>query len=74
MGVRELETFVTLSPSVKTVLDTAAKRLDLSPRSYHRVIKLARTIADLEGSYCVEASHLSEAIHYRALDRNIWFR
>jgi len=65
MGVRELETFVTLSPSVKTVLDTAAKRLDLSPRSYHRVIKLSRTIADLDQNEHIEEKHILEAIQYR---------
>ncbi|MCH7756552.1 YifB family Mg chelatase-like AAA ATPase [Patescibacteria group bacterium] len=65
MNVRDIETFILLSEKTKETLNHAAKRLDLSPRAYHRVIKLARTIADLEGDANVEESHILEALQYR---------
>jgi len=54
-----------LSPAVITLLNQSAERMKLSPRAYHRVIKLARTIADLEGSEVVESQHVLEALQYR---------
>ena len=69
MGVKELDKYVELSGSVKDILNTAAKKLGLSPRSYHRVIKLARTIADLEESTSVEENHILEALGYRPKQR-----
>jgi magnesium chelatase family protein len=65
MGVRELKRFVFLSENVKNILNQAAKRLDLSGRAYHRVIKLARTIADLEGADQIKEPHILEALQYR---------
>ncbi len=65
MGVRELKKFVSLPEKLTDILNQAAKRLDLSARAYHRVIKLARTIADLEESENVSESHLFEALQYR---------
>jgi magnesium chelatase family protein len=65
MGVRELKKFAPLSENVKNVLNLAAQRLDLSGRAYHRVIKLSRTIADLEGAENIEEKHIFEAIQYR---------
>ena len=56
----------------KTLLKTAMERLNLSSRAYDRILKVARTIADLEGEANVQADHLSEAIHYRSLDRENW--
>lgn len=65
MGVRELEEFAPLSEKVKSVLNQAAERLDMSGRAYHRVIKLARTIADLAGDEDIQENHIFEAIQYR---------
>jgi len=51
------------------LLKTAISRLKLSARAYHRVLKIARTIADLGNSAAIEAVHVSEAVQYRSLDR-----
>jgi magnesium chelatase family protein len=65
MGVRELDKHIRLSPEVERTLRIAAAKLDLSPRAYHRVIKVARTIADLAGSEDITEAHLLEALAYR---------
>ncbi len=65
MGPRELEKLSLLSDAMTKKLQHSAERLSLSPRAYHKVIKLARTIADLEGDDNIEEPHLLEAIQYR---------
>ena len=55
-----------------TLLRTAMEKLHLSARAYNRILKVARTIADLEGSEKVLSNHLAEAISYRQLDRSDW--
>ena len=65
MSVRELKKFAMLSENVKNILNQAAQRLDLSGRAYHRVIKLSRTIADLEGTENIREGHILEALQYR---------
>ena len=65
MNVKDLSTVVELSKEVRDLLDSSAERLALSARAYHRVVKLARTIADLENSVDVKANHILEAIQYR---------
>lgn len=65
MGVREIKKFAPLSEDCKKVLNQAAERLDFSGRAYHRVIKIARTIADLAGEPDILESHLFEAIQYK---------
>lgn len=65
MGVKDLNTLAKLPKDVRDLLDDSAARLALSARAYHRVIKIARTIADLEGSTDIKANHILEAIQYR---------
>ena len=65
MSVRDIDSMIKLTEAVTTLLNESAKRLDLSPRAYHRIIKLARTIADLDESRYVGESHILEALQYR---------
>ncbi len=65
MNVKELGIFAPLAPEVKQLLNNSAERLALSARAYHRVIKIARTIADLENKENIEANHILEALQYR---------
>ena len=65
MNVKDLSTLVRLSDEVRKILDNSAERLALSARAYHRVIKIARTIADLENSPDIKTPHILEAIQYR---------
>ncbi len=69
LNIREIESFCLLKEKELLLLQKAMDKLKLSARAYHRILKLARTIADLEGSPGIEAPHLTEAISYRSLDR-----
>ena len=60
---------VTILGAATRLLRTAITRLGLSARGYHRVLKIARTVADLDGAAELEPKHVSEAIQYRSLDR-----
>ncbi len=71
LGVREIERYCALSEADHKLLEHALERLGLSPRAYHRILKVARTIADLAGSDTIKTPHLTEAISYRALDRTM---
>ena len=61
--------FCTPDAAGRALLGAAMNRLGLSARAYDRILKLARTIADLDGSEQVRAPHIAEAIQYRCLDR-----
>ena len=69
LSSREVEAHCKLGPMETKLLLQALERLKLSARAYHRILKLARTIADLDHSDSIEVVHLSEAISYRSLDR-----
>lgn len=66
---RELEQVCKLSVNDMTLLDRAIDRFGLSSRAYDRILKVARTVADLEQSESVRTQHLTEAINYRKLDK-----
>lgn len=72
MNSAMLRTFCRLAPEVRDLLERAMDRLQLSTRAYDRIIKVARTIADLAGEEQISASHIAEAINYRTLDRDSW--
>jgi len=69
MTARDLRTWCPVSEPVEALLRQAMTRLGLSARAYHRILKIARTIADLAGAGSIEPVHVSEAIQYRSLDR-----
>lgn len=69
MDSRSLREFCKLDEAGRNLLETAMRKLGLSARAYTRIIKLSRTIADLEGQENIQAHHLAEAIGYRSLDR-----
>jgi len=69
MTAREIRRFCRLTEPVELLLRRAVARLGLSARAYHRVLKIARTIADLAGTPELEVAHVGEAIQYRTLDR-----
>ncbi len=65
MEAKDINKISGLEDSAKEILNTSAKKLDLSARAYHRIIKLGRTIADLEGNETINSSHILEALQYR---------
>lgn len=72
MNVKQIRTFCKLSEESKTLLKTAMEKLTLSARAYDRILKVSRTIADLNNSKNISPTHIAEAIQYRSLDREGW--
>lgn len=69
---RELRKLASLDDAGERTLEMAVRRMSLSARAHDRILKVARTIADLGGSEAVTAKHVAEAVQYRSLDRNYW--
>ncbi|WP_034887983.1 YifB family Mg chelatase-like AAA ATPase [Gillisia sp. Hel_I_29] len=72
MSVKQIREFCMLEDSSKQLLKNAMEKLNLSARAYDRILKVSRTIADLENSENIKGAHISEAIQYRSLDREGW--
>ena len=72
MTDRMMQEHCALDAASSHLLNTAMERLDLSARAYSRILKVARTIADLEGSAQIQQQHIAEAVGYRNLDRGTW--
>lgn len=69
---KELEKYCTLDTEGEDLLKIAILELGISARAYDKILRVGRTIADLDGKEVIEAHHISEAISYRSLDRNLW--
>lgn len=72
MGAKELKSFCELDEPVRDLLKHAMTEYNLSARAYDRILKVSRTIADLALSEKISVEHISEAIQYRSLDRQLW--
>ena len=72
MNTKQIRAYCKLDEPSKQLLKNAMERLNLSARAYDRILKVARTIADLDNSTTVNGNHISEAIQYRSLDRDGW--
>lgn len=72
MSTRQVRKYCDLTADCERLLENAVNRLGLSARAHDRILKVARTIADLEGAESIGHAHISEAIQYRSLDRNYW--
>ncbi|MBZ0285049.1 MAG: ATP-binding protein [Anaerolineae bacterium] len=71
MGVSDIQNMCVLSPEARQLVEISVKRMQLSARAYHRILKLSRTIADLGDSQRIEMQHVAEAIQYRPRPQNM---
>lgn len=72
MGPRQIAQYCELSQESQELIHVAMTQLNLSARAYDRILKVSRTIADLEASDEIASEHVSEAIQYRTFDRTLW--
>ena len=72
MGSRDIRTFCRIDIKGEELLRMAITKLGLSARAYDRILKVARTIADMGSDVDIKPQHIGEAIQYRSLDRNLW--
>lgn len=72
MKKKQIDLYCNLSASAVRLLEQAFKKIKFSARAYHRILKVARTIADMDGSEIIESNHLGEALTYRAFDKKYW--
>ncbi len=71
MGSRQIREFCKVDEASGSLLEKAMEKFGLSARAHARILKIARTIADLEGEQCIQVAHVAEAIQYRSLDRKL---
>jgi magnesium chelatase family protein len=74
MTTRQMRRHCHLDPDCRGLLQTAMESLGLSARAHDRILRMSRTIADLDGAAAIKPDHVSEAIGYRSLDRRLWVR
>ena len=74
LGPREIGRYVQLGERERQMMELAFERIGLTARTYHKILRVARTIADLDHSEMVTEKHLKEAIAYRSLDKKYWGR
>ena len=74
MGAKDVRKLCLIDEQSQTLLKTAIQKFGLSARAYNKVLKVARTIADLGDHEDIKVQHIAEAIQYRSLDKNIWYR
>ncbi len=72
MNEKTLRSIFKIDEAGQTLLKNAMEKLGLSARAYDRILKVARTIADLDSSETIQNQHLAEAIQYRSLDKDGW--
>jgi magnesium chelatase family protein len=72
MDTRQIRVFCELSSDAERILERAMQQQGLSARAHDRILKVARTVADLEGAPDITVKHIAEAIQYRTLDRSYW--
>ena len=72
MSSRQIRKYCDIAPDSERLLESAMSRLGLSARAHDPILKVSRTIADMEGAADISTSHISEAIQYRSLDRSYW--
>ena len=72
MNTKQIRKFCNLNKEGSQLIKTAMEKVGLSARAYDRILKVSRTIADLENCENIESHHLAEAIQYRSLDRDSW--
>jgi magnesium chelatase family protein len=71
LSISQIKTYCSLNEEGSDLLKNAMQQLNLSARAYHKILKISRTIADLDGEYDIQTQHVAEAIQYRCLDREL---
>jgi magnesium chelatase family protein len=71
-SLKDIREFCKIDSASEELMKMAITKLGLSARAYDRILKVARTIADLAGEENISSAHISEAIQYRSLDRTMW--
>ncbi|MDP8298647.1 MAG: ATP-binding protein, partial [Candidatus Tantalella remota] len=72
LDTKEVENICDLSQEAEELLKSAILELGISARAYDKILKISLTIADMDGEQTIESHHISEAVGYRCLDRNLW--